>query len=56
MQGANAGFDFADWSWCLGNDVDFIQAIQLPGLSLSSSHTQAPANTPICMLALLWGS
>jgi len=36
MQGSAYGFDFADWGWCLGDDSDFIEAIQLPGGVLMS--------------------
>lgn len=31
MQGSSYGFDYADWGWCLDDNSDFIEAIQLPG-------------------------
>ena len=29
MQGSIPGFDFADWDWCMDDQTDFIEAIQV---------------------------
>ena len=47
MHGSSSAFDFADWDWCLNDDDDFIEAIQLPGGVLMSPIQITPAPTPV---------
>ena len=47
MQGSNKAFDFANWGWCLGEDHDFIEAIQLPGGVLMSPIHVTPQPIPV---------
>lgn len=50
MQGSRFGFDFADWGWCMNDENDFIEAIQLPGGVLFSPIIVTPRALPVKQL------